>query len=198
MSKRQVSRLCGEIDERVAAFLHRPLKGGWSNLWLDATYIKVPGGGRIVSVAAIVAVAVEPSEAEVFWDEFLRSLADRGLRGTRLVVADDHKWLKAAVAKVRDATVQRCRVHFMRNALACAGKKDRPSVTAAHRAAFDLDTLAASKDRWAKLIDAFEQRHPKLAERMLRAEQDVLAYMGFPRQRRTKLHSTRSSTSTRR
>ena len=94
VSKSQVSRLCVEIDERVEAFLERPLEGEWPYLWLDATYIKVRRSGRIVSVAAIVAVAVnldgrrevlgvaiQPSEAEVFWDEFLRSLADRGLRG---------------------------------------------------------------------------------------------------------------------
>jgi putative transposase len=85
----------------------------------------------------VLGIAVQPSEAEVFWDEFLRSLADRGLRGTRLIIADDHKGLKAAAAKVLGATVQRCRVHFMRNALACVGKKDRPIVTAALRTAFD-------------------------------------------------------------
>ena len=139
VSKSQVSRLCGEIDERVSAFLNRPLEGEWPYLWLDATYIKVRRGGRIVSVAAIVAVAVnldgrrevlgiavQPSEAEVFWDEFLRSLADRGLRGSRLIIADDHKGLKAAVAKVLGATVQRCRVHFMRNALACVWQEGPP------------------------------------------------------------------------
>jgi len=100
VSNSQVSRLCGEIDERVDAFLNRPLKGEWPYLWLDATGIKVRRGGRIVSVAAIVAVAVnldgrlevlgiavQPSEAGVFWDEFLHSLADRGLRGTRLIIA---------------------------------------------------------------------------------------------------------------
>jgi len=100
VSKSQVSRLCVEIDERVDAFLDRPLEGGWPYLWLDATYIKVRRSGRIVSVAAIVAVAVnldgrrevlgiaiQPSEAEVFWDEFLRSLADRGLRGVKLIIA---------------------------------------------------------------------------------------------------------------
>ena len=203
VSKSQVSRLCGEIDERVDAFLNRPLEGEWPYLWLDATYIKVRRGGRIVSVAAIVAVAVnldgrrevlgiavQPSEAEVFWDEFLRSLADRGLRGTRLIIADDHKGLKAAAAKVLGATVQRCRVHFMRNALACVGKKDRPIVIAALRTAFDQDTLAASKDHWAKLIDAFEPRHPKLAELMRRAEEDVLAYKSFPRDHWAKIHST--------
>lgn len=203
VSKSQVSRLCAEIDERVQAFLCRPLEGAWPYLWLDATYIKVRRAGRIVSVAAIVAVAVnldgrrevlgiavQPSEAEVFWDEFLRSLADRGLRGTRLIIADDHKGLKAAAAKVLGATVQRCRVHFMRNALACVGKKDRPIVTAALRTAFDQDTLAASKEHWAKLIDAFEPRHPKLAELMRRAEEDVLAYKSFPKEHWAKIHST--------
>lgn len=203
VSKSQVSRLCGEIDERVNAFLRRPLEGEWPYLWLDATYIKVRRSGRIVSVAAIVAVAVnldgrrevlgiavQPSEAEVFWDEFLRSLADRGLRGTHLIIADDHKGLKAAAAKVLGATIQRCRVHFMRNALACVGKKDRPIVTAALRTAFDQDTLKASQKHWAKLIEAFEPRHTKLTELMRRAEDDVLAYKSFPRDHWAKIHST--------
>lgn len=203
VSKSQVSRLCTDIDERVNAFLSRPLEGDWPYLWLDATYIKARRGGRIVSVAAIVAVgvntdgrrevlgvAVQPSEAEVFWDEFLRSLADRGLRGVKLIIADDHKGLKAAAAKVMGASVQRCRVHFMRNALACVGKKDKPIVTAALRTAFDQDTLAASKEHWAKLIDAFEARHPKLADLMRRAEDDVLAYKTFPQEHWAKIHST--------
>ena len=139
VSKSQVSRLCVEIDERVDAFLDRPLEGEWPYLWLDATYIKVRRSGRIVSVAAIVAVAVnldgrrevlgiaiQPSEAEVFWDEFLRSLADRGLRGVKLITADEHKGLKAAAAKVLGATIQRCRVHFMRNAL-CSLQQPSPT-----------------------------------------------------------------------
>ncbi len=224
VSKSQVSRLCVEIDERVDAFLDRPLEGEWPYLWLDATYIKVRRSGRIVSVAAIVAVAqglstremalslaptrrgrarvntdgrrevlgiaIQPSEAEVFWDEFLRALADRGLRGVKLIIADEHKGLKGAAAKVLGATIQRCRVHFMRNALACVGKKDRPIVTAALRTAFDQDTLADSKEHWTKLIEAFQPRHPKLAELMLRAEEDVLAYKTFPQAHWRQIHST--------
>jgi transposase-like protein len=218
VSKSQVSRLCVEIDERVDAFLNRPLEGEWPYVWLDATYIKVRRSGRIVSVAAIVAVAVnlpfrqivlrtiacrvidgrrevlgiaiQPSEAEVFWDEFLRSLADRGLRGVKLIIADEHKGLKAAAAKVLGATIQRCRVHFMRNALACVGKKDRPIVTAALRTSFDQNTLADSKEHWAKLIEAFQPRHIKLAELMLRAEDDVLAYKTFPKAHWQQIHST--------
>ena len=78
----------------------------------------------------------------------------------------------------------------MRNALACVGKKDKPIVTAALRTAFDQDTLASSKEHWAKLIDAFEARHPKLAELMRRAEDDVLAYKTFPKEHWPKIHST--------
>ena len=203
ISKSQVSRLCAEIDARVNTFLSRPLEGEWPYLWLDATYLKVRRNGRIVSVAVIVAVAVNeqgrrevlgiaimPSEAEAFWDEFLRSLADRGLRGIKLIIADDHRGLKAAAGKVLGATIQRCRVHFMRNALACVGKKDKAIVTAALRTAFDADSLEASKAQWAKLVEAFEPRHAKLAELMARAEDDVLAYKTFPESHWRQIHST--------
>ena len=104
ISKSQVSRLCGEIDEKLARFLHRPLEGDWPSLWLDATYVKVRQNGRIISVAAIIAVGVNsdgrrevlgldigPSEAETFWVEFLRKLARRGLRGVKLVISDAHE-----------------------------------------------------------------------------------------------------------
>lgn len=127
MSKSQVSRLCAEIDERVNAFLCRPLEGAWPYLWLDATYLKVRDGGRIVSRAVIIAIGVNEdgkrevlgvatgaSEAEVFWIEFLRSLADRGLRGVKLVIADDHKGLRAAARRVFNATHQRCRVGLLK------------------------------------------------------------------------------------
>jgi transposase-like protein len=131
ISKSQVSRLCAEIDERVQAFLNRPIEGSWPYLWIDATYVKVRQAGRIVSVAVIIAVGVNtdgrrevlglevgPSEAEPFWTAFLRSLTRRGLRGVKLVISDSHEGLKKAAAKVLSATWQRCRVHFMRNALA--------------------------------------------------------------------------------
>src|SRR5690348_14716225 len=138
ISKSQVSRLCGEIDERVQAFLNRPLEGSWPYVWLDATYVKVRQAGRIVSVAVIIAVGVNddgrrevlgmtvgPSEAETFWTDFLRSLARRGLRGVKLVISDAHEGLKAAIARVLHATWQRCRVHLMRNLLAHAGRQGR-------------------------------------------------------------------------
>ena len=144
VSKSEVSRLCGELDERVGAFLSRPIEGDWPYLWIDATYVKTREAGRIVSVAVIIAVAVNTdgqrqvlgmkvgaSEAEPFWTEFLRSLMRRGLRGVRLVISDSHEGIKAATAKVLKASWQRCRVHFMRNALAHAPKTQRRMVSAA-------------------------------------------------------------------
>jgi transposase-like protein len=149
ISKSQVSRLCGEIDDKVKAFLGRPIEGDWPYLWIDATYVKVRQSGRIVSVAIIVAVGVNSdgrrevlgmeigtSEAEPIWTEFLRKLTRRGLRGVKLVVSDAHEGLKAAVTKVLSATWQRCRVHFMRTVLAHAGKSGRRVVSAFIATAF--------------------------------------------------------------
>ena len=153
VSKSQVSRLCEEIDERVRTFLERPIEGDWPYLWIDATYVKVREAGRIVSVAVTIAVAVNTdgrrevlgmaigaSEAETFWVEFLRKLKRRGLAGVKLVISDAHEGIKAAVARVFRASWQRCRVHFMRNALAHAGKSGRRVVSAFIATAFARTT----------------------------------------------------------
>src|SRR4051812_14203247 len=175
ISKSQVSRLCEQIDERVHAFLDRPIEGDWPYVWLDATYVKVRRNHQIVSVAVIVAVGVNTdgrrevlgmtighSEAEPFWVEFLRSLARRGLRGVKLVVSDAHEGLKAAITKVLSATWQRCRVHFMRNALAYAGKTQRRIVAAWIGTAFAQDDAAAARKQWREVADQARPRVPKL------------------------------------
>ena len=203
ISKSQVSRLCEEIDERVSAFLDRPIEGDWPYLWIDATYVKVRSNGRVVPVAVIMAVGVNadgrrevlgmdigPSEAETFWTAFLRKLARRGLRGVKLVVSDAHEGIKAAVSKVLSATWQRCRVHFMRNALAHAGRSGRRVVSAFIATAFAQDDAEAAKAQWRRVADQLRPKVPKLATLMDEAEADVLAYMTFPAVHRTKLHST--------
>ena len=203
VSKSQVSRLCAEIDERVQAFLHRPIEGEWPYLWLDATYVKARRDHHIVSVAVIVAVAVNTdgrrevlgmttgnSEAEPFWMEFLRSLARRGLRGVKLVVSDAHEGLKAAVGKVLGTTWQRCRVHFMRNAMAHAGKTQRRIVSAWIGTAFAQDDAETAQRQWRQVADQIRPRVGKLAALMDDAEADVLAYMRFPASHRAKIHST--------
>ena len=203
VTRSQVSRLCAEIDERVQAFLDRPLEGDWPYLWIDATYVKVRQYGRVVSVAVIMAIgvnadgrrevlglAIGPSEAEPFWTDFLRTLTRRGLRGVKLVISDAHEGLKAAAARVLNATWQRCRVHFMRNALAHAGRSGRRVVSAFIATAFAQETPEAAKQQWRGVADQLRPRLPKLATLMDDAEDDVLAYMTFPAAHRAKLHST--------
>jgi putative transposase len=203
VSKSQVSRLCEEIDDKVKAFLERPIEGDWPYIWIDGTYPKVRRGGRIVSVAVITAVGVNSdgrrevlgmeigtSEAEPIWTEFLRKLTRRGLSGVKLVVSDGHEGIKAAVSKVLNATWQRCRVHFMRNVLAHAGKSGRRVVSAFIATAFAQETPQAASTQWRAVSDQIRPKVPKLAAIMDEAEHDVLAYMTFPRQHWTKLHST--------
>jgi putative transposase len=203
VSKSQVSRLCEEIDERVQAFLERPIEGDWPYLWIDATYVKTRQAGRVVSVAVIIAVAVNtdgvreilgvatgPSEAEPFWTDFLRSLTRRGLRGVKLVISDAHEGLKAAVAKVLKTTWQRCRVHFIRNALAHTNKGQRQAVLAMINTIFAQETPDAARTQWRAVTDQLREKFAKLASMMDHAEDEVLAFMSFPRAHRAQIHST--------
>jgi len=181
----------------------RAIKGDWPYLWIDATYLKVRRGGGIVSVAVIIAVGVNTdgrrevlgmeigtSEAEPIWTEFLRKPTRRGLRGVKLVVSDAHEGLKAAVTKVPSATWQRCRVHFMRNVLANAGKSGRRVVSAFIATAFAQETPEAASTQWRAVADQIRPKVPKLAAILDDAEPDVLAYMTFPKEHSAKLHST--------
>lgn len=203
ISKSTVSKLCKDIDDRVHAFLDRPLDGDWPYLWLDATYLKQREGGRIVSVAAIIAVAantegkreivglhIGPSEAETFWATFLRSLVKRGLRGTKLVISDAHEGLKGAIRRVMGASWQRCRVHWMRNALAYVPKGQQSMAAAALRQAFIQPDRANASQTLRHVADQLRGKWPKLGAFIDDSEADVLAHMDFPAQHRTKLHST--------
>ena len=203
ISRSQVSRLCEEIDDKVKPFLGRPIEGDWPYVWLDATYVKVRRSGRIVSTAIVIAIGVNgdgrrevlgldicPSEADTFWGEFLRKLARRGLRGVKLVISDAHEGLKAAVAKVLGASWQRCRVHFMRNALAHANKNGRRVVSAFIATAFAQGSADAAGKQWRNVADQLRAKLPKLAALLDEAEVDVLAFMSFPREHWDKISST--------
>ena len=203
ISRSQVSRLCEEIDDKVKPFLGRPIEGDWPYVWLDATYVKVRWGGRIVSTAIVIAIGVNgdgrrevlgldicPSEADTFWGEFLRKLARRGLRGVKLLISDAHEGLKAAAAKVLGASWQRCRVHFMRNALAHANKNGRRVVSAFIATAFAQGSADAAGKQWRNVADQLRAKLPKLAALLDEAEVDVLAFMSFPREHWDKISST--------
>jgi len=195
ISKSQVSRLCEELDEEVERFRNRPLEGAYPYVWVDATYVKSRQDGRVVSVAVVIAVGVKgdtgerevlgldvgPSEDGAFWTAFLRSLVARGLSGVRLVTSDAHRGLKSAIEKVlQGASWQRCRVHFMRNALSLVPKAAQQMVGATIRTVFAQPDGESAREQWRRVADGFRPRFPKLAELMDGAEEDVLAYAAFP------------------
>ena len=172
-------------------------------MWIDATYVKVRQAGRIVSVAVIIAVGVNtdglrevlgvtvgPSEAEPFWTDFLRTLTRRGLRGVKLIISDAHLGLKAAIAKVFKATWQRCRVHFIRNALAYAGKGQRQMVLALINTVFAQESAEAARAQWNIVSDQLRTKFPKLSVMLNDAKFDILAFMDFPKAHRTQIAST--------
>jgi len=195
ISKSQVSRLCEELDEEVARFRERPLDGPYPYVWVDATYLKARQDGRVASVAVVIAVGVNgrsgerevlgldvgPSEDGAFWTSFLRSLVSRGLSGVRLVTSDAHRGLKGAIEAVLvDASWQRCRVHFMRNALSLVPKAAQQMVGATIRTVFAQPDARSACEQWRRVADGFRPRFPRLSELMDEAEEDVLSYAAFP------------------
>jgi len=194
ISKSQVSRLCEELDAVIARFRTRRLEGVYPYLWLDATFVKARRDGKVVSVAVVIAVGVRdsgerevlgfdvgPSEDGEFWRSFLRGLVARGLAGVQLAVSDAHQGLKTAIAEVLPGTSwQRCRVHFVRNALALVPKGMQPLVASTIRTVFAQPDAAAGREQWRRVADGFRGRWPRLAGLMDEAEDEVLAYLAFP------------------
>ncbi len=204
VSKSSVSRICAELDEVVADFLTRPLLSAYPYVWLDATYLKCREGSRVTSVAAVVAIGVTAagerevlgldigsSEDAAFWTEFLRGLVTRGLSGVKLVVSDAHVGLKEAIHSVLvGASWQRCRVHFMRNALSRVPKGAQHMVTAAIRTIFAAQNIEEARSQLRFVADGLARKHPEASTLLLEAEDDVIAHMAFPREHWSKIAST--------
>jgi len=173
-------------------------------VWVDATYVKAREDGRVVSVAVVIAVGVNgksgereilgldvgPSEEGAFWSAFLRSLVARGLSGVRLVTSDAHRGLKGAIeAVVQGASWQRCRVHFMRNALSLVPKAAQQMVGATIRTVFAQPDSESARQQWLRVTDGFRHRFARLSELMEEVEEDVLAYGLFPAEHWQKIWS---------
>jgi putative transposase len=160
---------------------------------LDATYVKVRDGGRVVSMAVVLAIGVRssgerevlgldvgPSEDGAFWHQFLRALVARGLAGVQLVISDAHQGLKSSIAAVlQGASWQRCRVHFVRNALGLVPKAAAEIVAVKIRTVFAQPDPSMEREQWRKVADGFRTRYPRLADLLDAA---VLAYLAFPRE----------------
>jgi putative transposase len=204
ISKSRVSELCEELDEEVERFRNRELEGTYPYVWLDATYVKARQDGRVVSIAVVIAVGVNgetgereilgvdvgPSEDGAFWTSFLRSLVGRGLSGVKLVTSDAHRGLKGALETVlQGATWQRCRVHFMRNALSLVPKAAQQMVGATIRTVFAQPDAKGAREQWRRVSEGFGSRFPRLSELMDEAEEDVLSYAAFPQEHWQKIWS---------
>jgi putative transposase len=205
ISKSTVSRICGQLDEEVAAFRDRSLDHiEFPYVFLDATYLNGRKQHRVVSRAVVVATGIAAdgnrevldldvgdTEDEVFWTSFLRRLRKRGLHGVKLVVSDAHTGLKAAIRKAfSGASWQRCRVHLMRNLLARVPKGHREMVAATIRTIFAQPDPAATGDQLRLVADMLQERHPAVSDLLLDAEPDVTAYAAFPHQHWKKIWST--------
>lgn len=194
ISKSQVSRLCQELDSEVERFRTRKLEGDYPYVWLDATFVKVRENSRVVSQAVVIAIAVRstgerevlgldvgPSEEGAFWTQFLRGLVARGLSGVKLVISDAHGGLKGAIVAVLQGTSwQRCRVHFIANALSLVPKAASQMVAATIRTVFAQPDSISAREQWRRVADSFRPRFPRLAQCMDEAEEEVLAYSAFP------------------
>ncbi len=213
ISRSQVSRICEELDAQVERFRTRPLTGPYPYLWLDATFLKVRRDGRVVSVAIVIAIGVRqtgerevlgfdvgPSEDGTFWLGFLRGLVSRGVTSVQLVTSDGHEGLKGAIGAVlQGASWQRCRVHWMRNALGYVPRAEQQLVAATIRTVFAQPTPELVREHWGKVADTFRGRYPRVAQLMDESEEDVLAYTHFPHEHwRQICRTTRWNASTRR
>jgi putative transposase len=197
VDKSTVSRVCQQLDEVVQQFRQRPLAVAYPYVWLDALYLKVRQNHRIAigvretGERDVLGFAVGASEEQAFWLEFLRSLVARGLRGVQLVTSDAHEGLKAAIAAVfSGACWQRCRVHCLRNLLARVPQGDKAMVAAAVRTIFAQPDRQAAGQQLQEVVRALEPRWPQAARVLREAEDDVLAYMAFPREHWTRIYST--------
>jgi len=197
LSKSQVSRMAGELDELVTEFRNRPLDAGpYTYVWMDALTQKVREGGRIINVAVVIAVGVNAdghrevlgvdvitTEDGAGWLAFLRGLVARGLTGVALVISDAHQGLVDAIAStLPGSSWQRCRTHYMRNLLTRVPKSAQAMVATLVRTIFaqpDRDSVLAQFDRVvAQLLEQFPDAGDHLAD----AAGDLLAFTGFPKE----------------
>jgi putative transposase len=206
ISKSEVSRICAALDAEVEAFRQRPLGDEpYPYLWLDATYVKVREGGRVVSMAALVATGVAHSgERRILglelasgndegsaWPAFIRSLVERGLSGVRLVISDDHRGLvKAVREQLLGAAWQRCRVHCTRNAQDLVPRHARSMIASAIRSIFEQPDERSAREQSGRVIDSIRPRFPAVAELLTDAEPDLLAHFTFPDTHRRQIRST--------
>ena len=212
ISRSTVSRICKDIDEGVHEFLARRLDHTWfPYLFVDATYLDVRAGHRVVSRALVVATGVSAqgrreilgmalgdAETTDFWTSFLRSLRERGLKvpsphdpeGVVLVTSDAHAGIRAAVrAILPGASWQRCRVHFARNITSRLGSARSKPVNALVSTIFAQTSREAVMAQYQHVVDTLRDPFPEIARMLIDAQPDLTAFAALPREHWTKIWS---------
>jgi len=205
ISKSEVSRICAELDKEMEVFRTRRIDHvAFPYLFCDGTYRRARVRGRVVSRAVVVVtgvtaagdrevlgVDVGDSEDGTFWTAFLRGLRERGLTGVRLVISDHHLGLKEAIGKVFiGASWQRCRVHFLRNALSGVPKAKTQMVAAAIRTIFAQPDASHVAGQLDVVADTLSFTLPEVARMLTEAKEDLIAFSSFPIAHWPKLWST--------
>jgi transposase-like protein len=199
ISKSEVSRICQGLDEQVDAFRNRPLEGSYPYLWLDAKVEKVRDSGRVVRKCLVLAYGVHESgyhevigldvgecETEAFWRSYLRSLVECGLSGVEFVVSD----LRRAIAQALGCPWQRSSVHFLREALGHARREQQPMLAALLRPIFNAENGDYARALLGEALEWLRKPLPRVAALLEEAEEDLLAFYGFPVDHWAKLRST--------
>ncbi|AMY19548.1 IS256 family transposase [Rhodococcus sp. PBTS 1] len=197
LSKSQVSVMAKELDEQVEAFRNRQLDAGpYTFVAADALVLKVRENGRVVNVHTLVAVGVNAdgyreilgidvtsAEDGAGWLSFFRGLVARGLSGVQLVTSDAHAGLVSAVgATLPGASWQRCRTHYSTNLMAVTPKASWPWVKTLLHSVYDQPDADSVHAQYNRVIDALEEKLPKVAEHLDGARADLLAFTAFPKQ----------------
>jgi transposase-like protein len=205
VSSTQVSRSAQLLDEELEQWRNRPL-GQVPYLVLDARYEKVRSGGAVVDCAVLIAIGVREdgkrsilgvsvslSEAEVHWRNFLESMQERGLHGTRLVVSDDHKGLCAALkARMSGVLWQRCQFHLQRNAQAYVANAARRTLAAAIRSIFNAPDRDEANRRLAMTVKSYREKNARLADWLEENIPEGLTVFELPDEHRVRLRTTNS------
>jgi putative transposase len=195
---------CQGLDERVEIFPNRTLTGPFPYVWLEAKYLKVREGGRVLSMALVIATGVNtqgdrevrggdvgPSEDADFWTPCLRGLLDRGLTGVPRVISDAHRGLQQAIQAVfQGASWQRCRVHALRNLLATVPKSAQALGAALVRPIVVHPDKRAALVQLAEVAETLPSRFPQAATALRDRADDLLAFMSFPAEHWRQIAST--------
>ncbi len=186
ISRSEVSRICADLDEEVAAFRDRTLaEQAFPYVFLDATGVAADGHREVLGFA------VGDSEDGAFWTAFLRSLKARGLTGTQLVISDAHTGLRQAIGAVLLGSAwQRCRVHFMRNVLARVPKGNAVMVAAAIRTIFAQPDAEHVRSQLDVIAGMLGRQWPHVEAMLRGAADDLLAFTDFPASHWKKIWST--------